>query len=123
MIGKSSVDLLPMTGGVVVLSLSAGLSAYCFTLPMWQWDYQWSEALALGFIGVGGVLASSAVIWTAWKGGWAWVGLVLGLVYLGSACGTPLAIATIHNYGVIAFFTLCFAGMNVLGSSIRRKSS
>ena len=116
---KSKTARLPMIGGVVALSLSAALSAYCFILPTWHWGYEWSEARSLGFIGVGGVLASGAVAWSAWKGGWAWVGLVLGLVYLGSACATPLAIATIHNYGVIAFFVVWFAGMNVLSGRRR----
>ena len=44
--------------------------------------------------------------------------LLLALAYLGVAVAPPYGIATIHNYGVIAFF-VWFAGMNVLSGRRR----
>ena len=45
--------------------------------------------------------------------------LLLALAYLGVAVAPPYGIATIHNYGVIAFFVAWFAGMNVLSGRRR----
>ena len=45
--------------------------------------------------------------------------LLLALAYLGVAVAPPDGIATIHNYGVIAFFVVWFAGMNVLSGRRR----
>ena len=45
--------------------------------------------------------------------------LLLALAYLGIAVAHPYGIATIHNYGVMAFFLAWVAGMNVLSGRRR----
>ena len=120
---KSTTNLLPMAVGVVALLFSAALGIYCFILPTWHYSYSQTEGLHLGFIGMAGVLASLAVVWSSWCGGrWSWVGLLLAFTYLGLAVATPYAVATIHTYGLIAFILVWLAGLNLLSYLGRRGS-
>ena len=109
-------DYLIMIGGIVALSASAAISALFFTVPLWAQDRSWTTAGALlGSMALVGILPAGAVIWSArHEGRWGWLGLLLGLAYLGLPYVHPLFILHVHWYGPPALFVIVLAALNLL---------
>ena len=73
----------------------------------------WSAVLAP--IGLIGVAAGSAIIWSDRKRGrWGFLGLGLSLLYLGASVAPPVFLATAHLYGPVALFFVALAIWNIL---------
>ena len=108
-------------GGVVALSLSAALSAYVISAPLHNSHIDSREDLLFGAVGLVGVMAAAAVGWSAWMGSRGWVGLALGLAYLGISISPPLFIGAAHLYSPIAVLVIWCAGMNVLRGLVRQR--
>ena len=73
----------------------------------------WSAILPL--IGLIGVAAGSAIIWTDRnRGRWGFLGLGLSLLYLGASVAPPVFLATAHLYGPVALVLVGLAVWNVL---------
>ena len=73
----------------------------------------WSAILAP--IGLIGVVAGSAIIWSDRnRGRWGYVGLGLSLLYLGASLAPPVFLTTAHWYGPVALVLVGLAVWNVL---------
>ena len=86
-------DTLIITGGVVALLLSVGVSALFFCLPLINSEAEttWAEAGVLGAPGLVGALSAGATFYSArHEGRWGWVGLALGLAFLVLTVATVL---------------------------------
>ncbi len=124
MTGKSSIDKLPMIGGVAALSAFAVLSGIGFasSAPGSLWGLP--EKVIFGAIGLFGIVTALSVILSILMGGrWGWVGLVLGLACLGVCVSPPFFIGVAHTYGVIAVFVIWCAGMNMLRGLARQRET
>ena len=100
-------------GSLIVGLLSGALGVYSFTLPPWG-------GVALGGLGTLGALASVATCWSSLHGRrWSWVGLTLGLCYLGITISPPFFLGTFHWFGPLAIFTICVAVLNMRGERTR----
>ena len=112
---------LTTIGGVVALALSASVSALFFTVPLGiNPDSSWAMAASLGSIGLMGIAAGGAVTLSARRGGrWAWVGLVLGVAYLGLALMPWVFLTTLHWYGPIALLVIGLSVANLAMGSHR----
>ena len=109
-------DTLVQLGAVVTLILSGVLSGIGFTASDFDDPFLvFTEAQGFGAMGLLGVVASGAVIWSARRQGrWGWVALILGLPLLGVSVSPPLFIGAAHTYGVIALFIVWLAVVNAL---------
>ena len=119
-------DTLIITGGVVALLLSVGVSALFFCLPLINSEAEttWAEAGVLGAPGLVGALSAGATFYSArHEGRWGWVGLALGLAFLVLTVATVLVIVTLPYYGPLAMFVFALAVVNVVRSDSRRRSS
>ncbi len=73
----------------------------------------WSAVLAP--IGLIGVVAGSAIIWSDGnRGRWGFLGLGLSLLYLGASLAPPVFLTTAHWYGPVALVLVGLAVWNVL---------
>ena len=78
------------------------------------WE-SWAEVIALfGMVSVGIASAGVTVLSTRHEGKWGWVGLVLGLVYLGLPWLIPHAVGIIHIVVFPAALTVGVAVVNTL---------
>lgn len=100
---------------MAVVALSASVSALFFTLPIGlNPDVSWAMAGSLGAIGLMGIAAGGAVTLSARRGGRrSWVGLVLGMAYLGLTFMPWVFLTTLHWYGPIALLTMVFSLGNI----------
>ena len=74
--------------------------------------FYWSSVLAP--IGLIGVAAASAIIWSDRnRGRWGFLGLGLSLLYLGASLAPPVFLATAHLYGPVALVLVGLAVWNI----------
>lgn len=100
------------------------ISALFFTVPLWSLDRSWTTAAALGSMDLVGVLPAGAVIWSArHEGRWGWLGLLLGLAYIGLPYVHPLFILHAHWFGPLALSIICLAVLNLLKELSKKRGS
>ena len=102
---------------LVMVCCSVALSVLFITIPLASVSSSrtvyWSAIL--GPIGLIGVVAGAAVIWSdCHRGRWGFLGLGLSLLYLGASVAPPLYLATAHWYGPVALALVALAIWNVL---------
>ena len=89
-----------------------GFAALIDSDAVWK---QWAGTVALfGMASVGVASAGVTVLSARHEGKWGWVGLVLGLVYLGLPWVIPHAVGIIHIVIFPAAFTVGVAVVNTL---------
>ena len=104
----------------------ASLAAACFSLALSilfvttplasaanRGQAYWS--FILGPIGLLGVVAATAIIWSdGRRGRWSLIGLGLSLLYLAASVAPQVFLVTAHLYGPVALALVALAGWNIL---------
>lgn len=104
-------DNLPLAGGVVALLLTGALTVLGFTVIVEdRWD--WPQSHVVGFVGLLGVLASGALLGSAWKRWMAWLGLGLSIAFSGVVIN-PFFVGVVHLILPVALFVLGMAALNL----------
>ena len=103
---------------LVMVCCSVALSVLFIAIPLPSLTStlapHWAAILA-PLIGLIGVAAGSAIIWSHRnRGRWGFLGLGLSLLYLGASIAPPVFLATAHLYGPVALVLVGLATWNIL---------